>query len=250
MRSAARLDFGPRNIIPNRHYTVGIPNGRSKLLMFPAIAPETYSILLAEDLALVRGGLAALCEAQARYRVVAQCSGGFNALRLIESDKPDIAILDLNLQDLSIFEILRKLREAQTQTRVMLLFARHDRKAVLEALRLGATGFLLKSDTTIHLLEGFDQILDGGIYISPSFDIDKIFISGKKYVAENPLEALSAREYEVFSLLVAGNRAKEVAAQLDLSPKTVDSYRASLMRKLDINSLAGLVKFAIERGIA
>jgi DNA-binding NarL/FixJ family response regulator len=218
--------------------------------MFPARAPKTYSILLADDPTLVREALVALCEAQARYRVVAQCSEGTTALRLIESHKPDIAVLDLNLQDLSPLEIVRKLRKAQTLTRIVILSARNDRKTMVEALRLGTNAFLLKSDPTTHLLEAFDQILDGGIYISPSLDVDKIFASGKQYIPDNPLEALSAQEYQVFSLLVAGNRAKEVAVRLDLSAKTVDTYRASLMRKLDINSLAGLVKLAIERGVA
>jgi DNA-binding NarL/FixJ family response regulator len=207
-------------------------------------------MLLAEGATLVREALVALCEAQARYRVVAQCSDGATALRLIEYDKPDIAVLDLNLRDSSTLQIVRKLREVQTKTRLVILSTRNDRKTVVEVLRVGADAFVLKSDPTTHLLEAFDQILDGGIYISPSCDIARIFISGKAYVSENPLEALSAREYQVFSLLVAGNRAKEVAHRLDLSAKTVDTYRASLMRKLDINSLAGLVRLAVERGIA
>jgi len=217
--------------------------------MFPAKAPATYSILIADDLALVRGGLAALCQ-QAPYRVVAQCSCGIATLQSIELEKPDVAILDLNLQGLSALAILRKLQESPVQTRILILFTRKDRRTVLDALRLGAAGFLLKSDPTIHLLEAFNQILNGGVYISPSFDIDKIFVSGEKHFAENPLGVLSAREYEVFSLLIAGIRAKEIAARLDLSPKTVDTYRASLMRKLEIDSIAGLVKFAIEQGVA
>jgi DNA-binding NarL/FixJ family response regulator len=218
--------------------------------MLPAVAPKNYSILLADDAMLVREALVALCEAQAGYRVVAQCSDGATALGLIESDKPDIAVLDLKLRDLSTLQIISKLREAQTKTRLAILSTRNDRRTVVEALRVGAHAYLLKSDPTTYLLDAFNQILDGGIYISPSCDIERIFISGKGYVPENPLEALTAREYQVFSLLVAGNRAKEVAYRLDLSPKTVDTYRASLMRKLDINSLAGLVKLAVERGVA
>ena len=101
----------------------------------------------------------------------------------------------------------------------------------------------------IILLEAFEQILDGGIYVSPSLELDKIFSPGQKAVPDDPLEALSAREYQVFSLLVEGTRAKEIAARLDLSPKTVDTYRASLMRKLDIHDVAGLVKFAIQRDL-
>jgi DNA-binding NarL/FixJ family response regulator len=218
--------------------------------MFPAIAPKSYSILLAEDLLLVLEGLAAWCQAQGGYRVVAQCCEGISALRLIECDKPDIAILDLNLRDLSTLAIVRKLRDAQTQTRIVILSTRNDERIVLEALRSGANAFLLKSDPTNHLLEAFDQILSGGIYISPSFKIDNIFNLRQKHMPENPLQMLSPRESQVFTWLVEGIRAKEIAARLSLSAKTVDTYRASMMRKLDISSVAGLVRFAIKQGVA
>jgi DNA-binding NarL/FixJ family response regulator len=218
--------------------------------MFPALAPKTYSILIAEDLTLVLEALSALFAEQALYRVIALCSDGTAALRLIESEKPDIAVLDLNLRDPSALEIVLKLRKTDIQTRIVVLSTRNDRKTVLDALRLGTNALLLKSDPTTRLLEAFDQILRGGTYISQSFDIGKLFVSGKKPVSDNPLEDLSGREYEVFSLLVEGIRARDIAARLHLSTKTVDSYRASLMRKLHINNLAGLVKLAFQRGVA
>ena len=120
---------------------------------------------------------------------------------------------------------------------------------MVEALRCGVNAFLLKSGPAHQLLEAFEQILEGGIYISPELELNKIFISGSKASSDDPLQALSAREYQVFSLLCDGVRAKEIAARLSLSPKTVDTYRASLMRKLDIHDVAGLVKFAIQRDL-
>ncbi len=218
--------------------------------MFAAISVKSNSILVAYDVALVREGLAALCQAQAQYEVVRQCSEGDTALRLIESDKPDIAVLDLNLSEMSALEILRRLRGAQIQTRIVILSPHNERKFVLEALRFGANALILKSDPANHLFEAFNQILDGGIYISPSFQISNLFTSGKRHIPDNPLNILSARERQVFSLLIEGNRAKEVAVRLELSAKTVDTYRVNLMRKLDIANLAGLVRFAIERGVA
>jgi len=217
--------------------------------MVPVREPKTYSILLADDLTLVREGLAALCEAQLQYHVVSQCADGASAMRFIESQKPDIAVLDLNLPDLFTLAIVRKLREAQVSTRIVVLSTRKDRKTVVEALRAGVNAFLLKSGPANHLLEAFEQILDGGIYVSPTLELDKIFSPGQKTAPEDPLESLSAREYQVFCLLVEGTRAKEIAARLDLSPKTIDTYRASLMRKLDIHDVAGLVKFAIQRDL-
>ncbi len=214
----------------------------------PIREPQTYSILLADDLTLVREGLAALCSAQHAYRVVGQCSEGVVALRLIESMRPDIAVLDLNLPDLFTLEIVRRVRDAKVQTKIVVLSTRRDRKTVVEALRCGVNAFLLKSAPASQLLEAFEQILDGGIYVSPQLELNRIFAAGSK-APDDPLEALSAREYQVFTLLVEGIRAKEIAARLELSPKTVDTYRASLMRKLDIHDVAGLVKFAIHRDL-
>ena len=217
--------------------------------MVPIRETKKYSVLLADDLTLVREGLAALCQATPQYRVVGQCSEGTVALRLIETLRPDIAVLDLNLPDLYTLEIVRKVRETNAPTRIVVLSTRKDRKTVVEALRCGVNAFLLKTGPSLQLLEAFDQILDGGIYVSPSLELDKIFSPGRRSGPEDPLDTLSSREHQVFTLLVEGIRAKEIAARLELSPKTVDTYRASLMRKLDIHDVAGLVKFAIHRDL-
>jgi DNA-binding NarL/FixJ family response regulator len=130
----------------------------------------------------------------------------------------------------------------------VVLSARGDRKLVLECLRAGVNAFVLKSGPSRNLLDALEQIMTGGIYVSPELQLEKIFAAPRIETAD-PLETLSSREYQVFSLLIDGVRAKEIAARLDLSPKTVDTYRASLMRKLDIHDVAGLVKFAIQRDL-
>ncbi len=217
--------------------------------MVPIREPKTYSILLADELTLVREGLAALCEQQAGFHVIGQCSEGVVALRMIEEQRPDIAVLDLNLPDLFALEVVRRMKEANSPSKVVVLSTRRDRKTVVDALRSGVSAFLLKSAPSHQMLEAFAQILDGGIYVSPELELEKIFCPGQKSAGEDPIESLSAREYQVFSLLCEGVRAKEIAARLALSPKTVDTYRASLMRKLDIHDVAGLVKFAIQRDL-
>src|SRR5262249_20326159 len=146
--------------------------------MVPIRETKTYSVLLADDLTLVREGLAALCQATPQYRVVGQCSEGGAALRLIESHRPDIAVLDLNPPDRFPLDIVRKVREFNIPTRLVILSTRKDRKTVVEALRCGVNAFLLKSGPAAQLLEAFDQVLDGGIYVSPSLELDKIFSSG------------------------------------------------------------------------
>jgi DNA-binding NarL/FixJ family response regulator len=210
---------------------------------------KKISILLADDLVLVREGIACLCEATGIYSVTDQCADGATALQLIQTNKPDMAILDLNIPRLFSLEIVRKVRELNLSTRILVLSSRGDRKLVLESLRNGANGFLLKSNPAAQLLEALLQIMAGGIYVSPEMELEKIFIAHRKNDSSDPLESLSSREYQVFSLLIDGIRAKEIAARLDLSPKTVDTYRASLMRKLDIYDLPGLVKFAIQRDL-
>ena len=217
--------------------------------MVPTRETQTISILLADNLTLVREGLAVLCEAQEGYHVMAQVSEGAAALRLIQESKPDIAVLDLNLPDLFALEIVRKVREARLSTKMIVLTTRKDRKTVVEALRSGVNAFVLKSASPTQLLEAFVQVMEGGIYVSPQLELNKIFAANLRSAPEDPIDLLSAREYQVFSLLVEGVRAKEIAARLELSPKTVDTYRASLMRKLDIHDVAGLVKFAIQRDL-
>jgi DNA-binding NarL/FixJ family response regulator len=217
--------------------------------MVPIRERKTYSVLLADDLTLVREGLAALCAVHAQFRVTGQCSDGASALRMIESEKPDLAVLDLNLPDLFTMEIVRRVREADLPTKIIVLSLRKDRKTVVEALRCGVSGFLLKSAPSSELLEALAQVLEGSIYVSPQLELSKIFNTNHKDSPDDPLEMLSAREYQVFSLLIEGIRAKEIAARLELSPKTIDTYRASLMRKLDIHDVAGLVKFAIHRDL-
>src|SRR6266852_5793411 len=194
------------------------------MLMVPIREPKTYSILLADDLTLVREGLAALCGSLPHFKVIGQCSEGAVALRLIETERPDIAVLDLNLPDLFTLEVVRRVKEANLSTRMVVLSTRRDRKTVVEALRCGVNAFLLKSAPSIQLLEAFEQVLDGGIYVSPQLELNKIFYPGEKAGPDDPIDSLSAREYQVFSLLVDGIRAKEIAARLELSPKTIDTY--------------------------
>ena len=217
--------------------------------MVPIRERKAYSILLADDQTLLRESLAVLCESRRDFKVTWQCSEGAAALRFIREHQPDIAVLDLNLPDLFALEIVRRVKEANLPTRMVVLSARKDRKTVVEALRSGANAFLLKSAPSNQLLEAFDQVLDGAIYVSPQVELSNIFSTAQQPSSEDPLESMSSREYQVFTLLVEGIRAKEIAARLELSPKTVDTYRASLMRKLDIHDVAGLVKFAIQRDL-
>jgi DNA-binding NarL/FixJ family response regulator len=208
-------------------------------------------ILLAEELTLVREGIAALCNSVPGFRVVAHVGTAEGALAEIERLKPTIALLDLELPDLAVTEVIRRVHTARIITRCAVLSTRKDRKTVLEVLRNGACGYVLKSSTAQQMAEALTQFTQGGIYVSPQIEIMNVFggSSGRDRV-KDPIDCLSSREFQVFSLLVEGIRAKEIAARLALSPKTVDTYRSSLMRKLEIYDVAGLVKFAIRNDLS
>jgi len=205
------------------------------------------SVLLADELALVRDGLAAICQSSKQYRIVAQCSDGQAAWEQIQLLKPDVAILDLGLTELSTMDLITRVRHAQLPTRIIVIASRLERTMLVEALRQGADGYVLKSCPADQLLAALQHVAVGGVYLSPALHIDDFSSSRMRRNSADPLQLLSTREYQVFTLLVDGVRAKEIASRLELSPKTVDTHRASLMRKLKIHDVAGLVKFAINR---
>jgi DNA-binding NarL/FixJ family response regulator len=213
------------------------------------LAASKASIVIADEQSLFREALAALCEQTGRYEVVGHCPDGESALTMILSLRPQLAIVDLQLPRLFTFELISKIRQSGSTTRVVVLSPRSDRKTVIEGLRCGASAFVMKSGPARNLLDALQQCLQGGVFLSPEIHLENIFIARQPAAPVDPLSQLSSREYQVFSLLVEGIRAKEIAARLDLSPKTVDTYRASLMRKLDIHDVAGLVKFAIGRNL-
>jgi DNA-binding NarL/FixJ family response regulator len=206
------------------------------------------SILLADGSVLLREGLASLCESFGRYHVLGQCSDGDQAFALIRDMNPDLAILEHGLSRLYVLEVIRKLRQSGNSTRILILSDRSDRKMVLDALRCGASGYLLKNCLVRELREALEQAMDGGVWIAPQAGLNGSLDAELGHKPDqDPLESLSSREHQVFCLLIEGLRAKEIAARLEVSPKTVDTYRSNLMRKLDIHDVAGLVKFAMNR---
>jgi len=227
-----------------------IPGSIPQPISLQPSEPPEVELLLADELTLVREGLSALCNALNGFRVVSQVGSAERALQEIERLQPAIALLDLGLSDLAVTEVIRRVREKNLRTRCAVLSVRKDRKTVLEVLRTGACGYVLKTSTPEQMCDALSQFTQGGIYVSPQIEVTSLFSENAGRSQEDPLEALSSREFQVFSLLVEGVRAKEIAARLALSPKTVDTYRSSLMRKLDIHDVAGLVKFAIRRDLA
>ena len=211
--------------------------------------PYKTSLVLAEELELVREGLTALLEATGRFDIVGRCGDGDTAMQLLRQHRPQVALLDLDLPRFHTLELVSRIRAELPEVHVVILATRRDRKSVIVALRMGANAYVLKSGPVRHLIEALDQASKGGIYMSPELELSKIFVASDRVQEEDPLSTLSDREYQVFSMLVDGLRPKEIAARLDLSPKTVDTYRASLMKKLNVEDRVSLVKFAVRRNL-
>ncbi|HLK67948.1 MAG TPA: response regulator transcription factor [Bryobacteraceae bacterium] len=209
---------------------------------------KQITVILADDHAIVREGIAALCESNG-LRILGQCSDGAAALDMVNSLRPDFAILDLQMPGMTGVEAIRRLRQAGCAAKLMILSISREEGTVMEALRAGADAYLLKDGPSRHLLDAISFVRDGGIYVSPLLKGAGMFTKPGQSQVEDPVASLSPREMEVFSYLVNGLRAKDIADLLEISPKTVDTYRASLMRKLKVHDLVALVKFAIERNL-
>jgi DNA-binding NarL/FixJ family response regulator len=210
---------------------------------------DSITVILADDHAIVREGLAALCATNPALRVMGQYADGESALGAILSLKPDFAILDLDMPGLTGLEVVRRLRSAGSTSRLLILSISREEATVRETIQAGADGYLLKDGPSRHLMDAIAYVRDGGVYVSPLLKGAALFARGDAPARKDPLANLSPREIEVFSHLVNGLRAKDIAELLNISPKTVDTYRASLMRKLGVQDLVGLVKFAIERNL-
>ena len=209
---------------------------------------QPVTVVLADDHAIVREGFAALCAANG-MTVMAQCSDGQTAFETISALQPNLAILDLHMPGMTGVEVVRRLRGAGCAAKLFILSISREEHTVMEALRAGADAYLLKDGPSRHLLDALSFVRDGGVYVSPLLRGVGLFTQSQRNASDDPVSSLSPREMEVFSYLVNGLRAKDIAELLEISPKTVDTYRASLMRKLNVHDLVGLVKFAIERNL-
>ncbi len=214
------------------------------------IAPfiHSFSVVVADEMPLICEGLAALCLGFAGCEVVGRGTDGEGAWRLIERHQPDVALLGTRLSGMATGDIIRRCRMLHYRTRFVLIADHADRRDVLEALRGGASGFVLKSSSARELEESFHQVSLGAVFVTSLIDWQAEDTS-RGTEPGNPLRSLSAREMQVFSLLVDGVRARDIALRLSLSPKTVDTYRASLMRKLAIHDVPSLVKLAIQHKV-
>jgi DNA-binding NarL/FixJ family response regulator len=225
---------------------------------------KTIRVLLAEDHALVRAGFRALLQALADVRVVAEAGDGRAALRLIEEQQPDVVLMDIAMPGLNGLEAAARVAREFPHVRVIILSMHANEEYVLQALRAGAAGYLLKDADTLELELALKTVTRGEVYLSPA--VSKHVADYVRRVAEassasspsaqgageadsSPFERLTPRQREILQLIAEGHTTREIARILNVSAKTVETHRARLMEELDIHDVAGLVRFAIRVGL-
>lgn len=210
----------------------------------------TTKVLLADPEHLVRAGIRNLLEACEGVEIVAEASDGSEAVARCIETKPDIAILELQLPVLSGVAAIRHITSQDPAPRCLVISSRDTRGYVQQALRAGATGYLLKSGTVSELHEALAVIQEGRFYLSPTIAHHVVnAFAGNTLSGESSLDLLTQRESEVLQLIAEGMTSKEIASQLGVSPKTAETHRASLMDKLGIHKASSLVRFAIREGL-
>ncbi len=205
------------------------------------------TLVLADNYGIVREGIAAFCASRPDLQVIGMACNGIDAVAQILALKPDFAVIDLNMPGLGGLDVIRRVRLAKCETKLLLLSASREGSTVRDAFHSGANGYLLKEGPARHLFDAINYVRDGGQYLTPL--IRREVFDRADEAEKDPLELLSKREQEVFRFLVEGMRPKDIAQLLDISPKTVDTYRSGVMRKLGVGGVAGLVRFAIQRNV-
>lgn len=208
-------------------------------------------VLLADDHALVRAGIRALLQGLEGVTVVAETGNGAEVLALARTHRPDVVLLDISMPGLSGLDVSAQLEQELPEVRVVVLSMHANEEYVLQALRSGAVGYMLKDSATAELELALKAVMQGETYLSPP--ISKQVVEGyvQRVGAEQPAsEKLTPRQREVLQLIAEGHSTKEIAYRLELSVKTVETHRAQLMERLQIRDIAGLVKYAIRSGLA
>lgn len=203
-------------------------------------------ILLTDNYRMERQGLKSLLE-QKGFSIVGEASDGRQATRLAEETTPDIVVLDLTMPLMNGDSVAKAIQHSGSQPKVVALTVHKEAPYVLEALRAGIKGYVLKSCAAEELLLAIREVLRGSTYLSTG--ISEVVVDAYPYRIEARAEPLSPREHQVLRLVAEGNSTKEVACLLNISVKTADSYRTRIMDKLNVHEIASLVRYAVRRGI-
>jgi DNA-binding NarL/FixJ family response regulator len=211
---------------------------------------KTVRVILADDHTLVRAGIRALLERIDGVEVVAEASDGRETLSLVATHHPDAVLMDIAMPVLSGLEATAQVAREFPEVHVIILSMHANEEYVWQAIRAGASGYLLKKAATAELETALRQVMEGEIYLSPEIpirlpDVPISEIADKK----SPLEQLTPRQREILALIAESKNTKEIALTLKLSTKTVEYHRMQLMDRLKIHDIPGLVRYAIRMGV-
>jgi two-component system response regulator NreC len=208
-------------------------------------------VLLADDHAILRDGLAVLINGQSDMEVVAQASNGAEAIRLAKESRIDVAVLDVSMPGVGGAEAAQQIRDCCADTRVLALTRHANTGYLRRLLQAGANGYVLKKSAADALINAIRIVAQGGTYLEPSLAgavLGRAFGPGGSGDARESRDFLTLREEEVLRSIAWGRSNKEIATELDISIKTVESYKAAAIEKLDLRSRADIVRYAVSRG--
>ena len=203
-------------------------------------------VLLADDHVVVRQGLKVLLEREG-FHVVAEASDGQQAVQLAKQFQPDVAVLDLAMPILNGLEAAREIQKVSEKTKPIILTMHTESHYILEALQAGAKGFVMKTHAAEDLVQAIREASRGRTYLSP--EVSQTVVQAYQDKIDIRPEPLSPRERQVLQLIAEGKSTKEVAGLLNISVKTAETHRTRIMEKLDVHETAGLVRYAIRRGM-
>ena len=208
-------------------------------------------ILLADDHHIVRQGLKSLLEVEPHFRLVGEAGDGIEAVRLAERLRPDVLITDVMMPGLNGLEVARQVTKGDSRTRVVILSMYADEAYVFEALRNGASGYVLKEAQASDLVKAVREVAAGRRYLSPPLSERSLedYLQRMKSAPADPYESLTTREREVLQMVAEGHTSAEIANRLFISPRTAEGHRANLMRKLELQNHTDLVLFALKKGL-
>jgi two-component system, NarL family, response regulator NreC len=213
---------------------------------YPNKAERSVRVLLADDHQIVRQGLKAILDREG-FKIVGEASDGGEAVSRALELQPDLVVMDIGMPVMTGIEAAAEIRKSVPSAKLILLTVHTENRYILEALRSGVRGYVLKSRASGELVEAIREILNGRMYLSPGISQTVV----EAYLQRNlgGSESLTRRELQVLQLVAEGKTTKEVATSLGVSIKTADSHRSNIMHKLNMHSVADLVRYAIRRGL-
>ena len=208
-------------------------------------------IVLADDHPDVRHGVRSLLQSDPDLAVIGEASDGIETVQMVEKLLPDVLVVDLMIPGLNGLEITRQVRQRSPMTRIIILSMHANEPYVLEALKNGASGYVLKDSSGTDLIQAVRSVASGQRYLSPPLSERAVeaYMMKSQETTFDSYEGLTDREREVLQLAAEGLSNPDIAARLSISPRTVETHRANLMRKLGLKTQTDLIRYALKRGI-